>query len=54
MTKIGDLINRVDKLDTTKKELDKKTYENYLSMNDDLKGLYDTILATGITPPRKK
>ena len=55
MTKISDLINRIDKdLDSGKKEVYRGTYNKYKSINEDLKELIDTIMNKGITDPRQK
>ena len=54
MTKISDLINRIDELNPNKEKVDEKNYEIYKSINEDLNDLINTILSTKMTIPRKK
>ena len=54
MTKIYDLINRIEKLDRTKENVDKATCNEYQSININLNDIIETIVYTGITSPTKK
>ena len=54
MSKTYSLINRIEKLDATKKDVDKKTFKDYKKIVIALQDLINTIQKTKITDPRKK
>ena len=55
MTKIEELIDRIDILDPTSENIDSETNKKYFSIvKDDFNLLNDVILKTGLTEPRRK